>query len=151
MRFNDSIETQNANAQKSFQYRTGLPPVDLDRNGFAGKCSPYAAGCKGFNITASVVGTSNQLRATETRAKSSNTELVGGPFKARGDGALYNPDALSNALTPNGCFRKKCAKRLSEVTYDTWACIDIQNQAEVEIDKRGGIDTRSGLQYMSNC
>ena len=86
-----------------------------------------------------------------TRTHSKSTPLFGGAFKARGDGALANPDMLSQAWTPSGSYAKHCNKRLSEVMYDTWACQTAPNAPEVEFHPRGGISARMGLQYIGGC
>ena len=135
-----------------YQYRTAFPPDKLGKQ-FAKECTPYLGGCKQFQVTSSVVEDYEKVipgvKGWGRVGDRSNTELFGGPFKARGEGVLMNPDALSNAWTPVGGYRHHCNKPLSEVTYDTWACLGapLAYETKEHIPK----DTRQGLQYITKC
>jgi len=135
-----------------FQYRTAMPPNKLGRS-FAAECTPYLGGCKQFNVNSSVIDDYAKIipgKAGWSRdGRSASTELLGGPFKARGDGALNNPDALSAAWTPSGGYKAHCNKRLSEMSYDTWSCIGAP--LAIEPKEIIGADTRQGLQYITKC
>lgn len=135
-----------------YQYRTAYPPDKLGKQ-FAKECTPYLGGCKQFQMTASVVDDYEKVipgaKGWGRIGDRTNTELFGGPFKARGEGILTNPDALSNAWTPVGGSRHHCNKPLSEVTYDTWSCLGapLAYETKEHIPK----DTRQGLQYITKC
>lgn len=135
-----------------YNYRTAFPPNKLGKQ-FGKECTPYLGGCKQFRVDASVIddyekvipGTKGWARTGERP----QTELVGGAFKARGEGILRNPDALSAAWTPVDGYRHHCNKPLSEVTYDTWQCMGASLAYEgKELIPR---DTRQGLQYITKC
>lgn len=138
-----------------FQYYTDHIPNRLEKDTFPGTCPAFPGGCKQFHVNAKSVNAYDQVipgRAGWTRNYPSvSTELFGGAFKARGDGALTNPDALSRAWAPENGYTKHCNRRLSEVTYNTWACIEATNQSEAVFDFRGGMATRMGPQFISGC
>jgi hypothetical protein len=150
----DYVTAQERVSMFPYYYYTALVPNKLEDQ-FPGTCPAFAGGCKQFNVNArSVVDYDRVIPGSTgwTRiGPSRSTELFGGPFKARGDGALMNPDALSTAWTPDSGYTPRCTKRLSEVTYDTWACQTAKNASEDVFDLRGGVDTRQSLQYIGPC
>lgn len=138
-----------------YYYYTDHVPNRLEKQ-FPGSCPAFAGGCKQFNVNGASVNTYNDKiipgKNGWTRVQpSASTQIFGGPFKARGDGALTNPDSLSRVWTPQGGYAKHCSKRLSEVTYDTWLCHSAPNQSEDVFDLRGGVSARQGLQFISGC
>lgn len=138
-----------------FQYYTDLVPNRLEKQ-FPGTCPAFPGGCRQFRVNASAIGKYNDIipgvKGWTRVQPSASTQLFGGPFKARGEGILQNPDMLSSAWTPRGGYTKHCNKRLSEVTYQhNWVCHSAPNQAEEVFDKRGGISSRQGIQYISGC
>lgn len=139
------ITAQEKVSQFPFTYHTDLPP----NHPIA--CTTYAGGCKQQHVTDRGVDTLNQLLPGWTRThRSASTELFGGPFKARGDGALMNPDALSAAWTPIEGYEPHCSKKTSEIQGDSWYnCADVK--LGVEEGSRGGVSTRQGLQYITRC
>jgi hypothetical protein len=149
---------QSAYEQQStfqFKYHTDHVPNRLEKDVFPGTCPAFPGGCRQFHVNSKAV---NQYDAVipgkpgwTRNYPSTSTELFGGAFRARGDGALLNPDALSKAWTPENGYTKHCNRRLSEVTYDTWSCVDVTNESEAVFDLRGGIGTRMGLQYLTKC
>jgi hypothetical protein len=148
------VAAQARQSQFAYNYHTAFAPNKLETNPFAASCTTYTGGCKQFNVTGATVDTYSKKIipgvAGWTRTQpSASTQLIGGPFKARGDGALMNPDSVTEAWTPSGGSRHHCNKHLSEVTYDTWACINAP--LAVEEGVRGGVSTRQGLQYISGC
>lgn len=139
-----------------YRYHTALIPDKLDRTNIGKECVlPLAGPCKQFAVSGKTVDDYERvipgLRGfTRNGVRSTSTELVGGPFKARGDGALQHPDVLSDLMTPSGGWRPKCAKRLSEAAYDSpWTCMGAPLAWEGK--NWGGVDSRQGLQYIQNC
>ena len=154
--YNDEsfIAAQAKQSEYAFRYHTDIIPNRLETEPFSTSCTAYTGGCKQFHVTGASVDNYNARIipgvAGWTRTQpSASTQLIGGPFKARGDGALNNPNALSEAWAPSGGYKHHCNKPLAEVTYDTWSCIAAPNA--VEEDVRGGVSTRQGLQYLSSC
>jgi hypothetical protein len=153
----DDASWKTAHEQQSafpYKYHTAFAPTEFETAPFVKKCAPFAGGCKQFNVTASAVDAYNSkiLAGTPgfTRThRSASTQLIGGPFKARGDGPLMYPNTLSELLTPAEAYRPRCVKRLSEVNYETWQCINAP--LAVEVGVRGGVSTRQGLQYITQC
>ena len=146
------LRSQAAQSEYEFKYRTDLAPNKLGKQ-FARECAPYLGGCKQFNVNSNVVddyarvipGPAGWGRTGERI----QTQLMGGPFKARGEGILANPDALSEAWTPSGGYKQHCAKPLSETTFDTWQCMGapLAYETKDHIPK----DTRQGMQYITKC
>lgn len=139
------ITAQQKVSMYPFEYHTALPP------NAPVACTQYAGGCKQFRVTGSTVDTYNKLLpgGSSKKQRAASTELFGGPFKARGDGPLMAPDALSAAWTPAGGYAPHCAKKLSEVQYDRYNCAEVK--LAVELGARGGVSTRQGLQYITRC
>lgn len=139
-------------SEYEFGYRTAFPPDKLGKQ-FAKECTPYLGGCKQFNVNALVIDDYDKIIPGQNgwgrTGGRNNSEIFGGPFKARGDGVLANPDALTEAWTPSGGYRHHCNKPLAEVTWDTWSCIG----AELAYETKNHIpvDTRQGLQYITMC
>jgi len=153
---NDYLQLKTQELQFPFSYYTAFAPNKLERNPFHTACTKFSGGCKQFNVNGSNVDKYNQRivpgAAGGTRNfRSASTQIMGGPFKARGDGALMNPDALSQAWMPSGGFAPTFAKPLSEETYDTFACIEAKNASEDEFDLRGGIPTPQGPKKLYSC
>lgn len=140
-------------SMRPFEYYTGFAPSGYKTD----TCLAFPGGCRSYNLAGKAVDAYNGIipgTVGFTRViPSASTELFGGPFKARGEGILKNPDMLSAAWTPQGGFEKHCAKRLSEVSYVPYSmqCQTLPNQSEEAFDKRGGISTRMGIQYISSC
>lgn len=75
-----------------------------------------------------------------------NTELFGtAPFRARGDGHLFAPDA-SNMLMRNPVTEQRCGRPLSEKDTPRFDYIAFPNQAEWW--RRGGESSRLGPIYV---
>lgn len=150
MNSNQVLRTQAEQSQYQFDYVTGLVPNKLGKK-FANDCAPYAGGCKQFNVNAQVVDDYSRVvpLGLGREGERPKTELIGGPFKARGEGILKNPDALSEAWAPSGGYKQHCAKPLSETTFDTWSCIG----APLAYESKDQIpqDTRQGMQYITKC
>lgn len=143
------ISAHDTQSQYAYKYHTALVPDKLGKD-FAPHCTPYLGSeCKQFNTNGAVIDQYNAMIAKPARARSTATEIYGGPFKARGDGALKTPDVLSEMWTPARGYEQHCNKPLSEITYDTWACIEAPLANEVDV--RGGVSTRLGVQYIANC
>ena len=147
------LQNQTQQNEYGFNYVTALAPDKLGKN-FGAECYPYAGGCKQFNINSKVIddyprvvapGASGWTRGGERI----QTQLIGGAFKARGDGVLNNPDSLSNAWMPAGAYKQKCSRNLTEVTFDTWACMGAP--LVYETSDQIPQETRSGLQYITKC
>ena len=152
---NNDQKYMMAHARQSeyeFGYRTAFPPDKLGKM-FGKECSPYLGGCKQFNVNAMVIDDYDKVipgpKGWGRGMGRTNNEVFGGPFKARGEGILTNPDALSEAWTPTHGYTKHCNKPLSETTWDTWNCIGagLAYETADHIPK----DTRQGLQYITMC
>ena len=150
MNTNQVVKTQAEKSQYQFNYVTGLVPDKLGKE-FASACAPYSGGCKQFNVNSRVIDDySKVIPAGWGRdGERIQTQLMGGAFKARGEGILRNPDALSEAWTPAGGYQKHCGKNLSETTFDTWQCIGAP--LAYETNDQIPQDTRQGLQYITKC
>lgn len=137
------------------RYYMDYAPNKLETMPFSAACSAYAGGCRQFNVNSTAVNKYERVipgkEGWTRNYRSASTEIVGGPFKARGDGPLMYTDALSQLWTPAGGYAPHCAKRLSEVTYDRFACVNAANNSEDVFDLRGGINTRQGVQYTERC
>lgn len=141
-------------SMRPFDYYTGYAPSGSNFE----TCTVFPGGCMGYNMPGKAVDAYNSSilygKPGFTRvAPSASTELFGGPFKARGEGILKNPDGLSAAWTPKGGYEKHCAKRLSEISYIPFSmeCQGVPNSSDDAFDKRGGVSTRMGVQYISSC
>lgn len=147
------IAAQEMMSSFPYRYYTDLVPNKLETERFPNGCPAFPGGCKQFAVNARAVNDYPKVAIPSwTRDQpSASTELYGGPFKARGDGVMQNPDSLSNAWTPSTTYNTRCAKRLSEVTYDTWTCLDAPLSSDDAFPQRGGISTRMGLQYIGGC
>lgn len=148
---NQFIAEQHRQSTFEFGYRTDMPPDKLGKN-FAPACSPYPAGCVQQHVNSKVVDDYPKVIPGVmgwAREKSSSTELLAGPFKARGEGILNNPDALSEAWTPSGGYAPICNRKIAERTWDTLSCVNAPLVAEGE--GWGGVDTRMGLQFITKC
>lgn len=148
-------EYRQAHARQSeyeFGYRTAFPPNKLGKS-FSQACTPYLGGCKQFRMNAQVVEDYDRVipgpKGWSRGGDRVSTQVFGGPFKARGEGVLRNPDGLSAAWTPDGGYKHHCNKPLSEVTYDTWQCIGapLAYETSAVIPQ----DTRQGMMYITKC
>lgn len=146
----ESMVQSGTQGEYGYRYRTDLAPNKLDKH-FAKHCAPVAGGCKQFNVNSAVVDDyASIVVGVEGRVgKSTSTELFGGAFKARGDGALQNPNALSEAWMPSGGYHGACNKKVSERTFDRWSCMGAPLTYEPEW--WNGSDTRQSIQYISKC
>ena len=148
---NAFVAEQARQSTFEFGYRTGMVPDKLGKS-FAPACAPYPAGCRQFHVNRKVVDDYTKVVPGARgwgREKSSSTELIGGPFKARGEGALQNPDALSEAWTPSGGFEPVCNRKIAERQWDTWSCVNAPMAYEGK--DWGGADTRQGVQFITKC
>jgi hypothetical protein len=150
------VTLQEQDLGYAYRYTTAIIPDKLDRTNFGKECVVSQTGpCRQFAVNSKTVDDYERVIPgfkgyTRNGIRSTSTELVGVPFKARGDGALYNPNALSDLLTPTSGWRPKCAKPLSEVTYDApFTCMGAPLAFEGK--NWGGVDSRQGIQYLQNC
>ena len=147
------IMSQTQASEYEYCYRTAFPPNKLGKQ-FYKECSPYLGGCKQFRVDAYVVEDYDKVipgaKGWGRTGDRINTPLFGGAFKARGEGILANPDALSAAWTPVNAYKQHCNKTLSEVTYDSWQCMGAPVAVEPN-DLYKPKDTRQGLQYITKC
>lgn len=153
----DDVAWQTAHEKQSafpYQYYTAYAPREFEYTPFAKKCAPFAGGCRQFKVSGATVDAFNSKILSGTAGftrthRSASTQIIGGPFKARGDGPLMFPNTLSELLTPAEAYRPRCVKKLSETQYDTFQCINAP--LAVEAGVRGGVGTRQGLQYITQC
>lgn len=148
---NQFVKEQARQSMFEFAYRTDMPPDKLGKT-FAQACAPYPAGCVQQHVNSKVVDDYEKVVPGVSgwaREKSASTELLAGPFKARGEGILRNPDALSEAWTPSGGYAPICNRKIAERHWDTWSCINAPLAWEPK--GWGGVDTRQGLQFITKC
>ena len=144
--------TQTQQSEYAYNYTTALVPDKLGKQ-FGTMCAPYSGGCKQFNVNSKVIDDYERVIAGPAgwgrTGERIQTQLMGGAFKARGEGILRNPDALSEAWAPTGGYTQRCSKPLAEVTFDTWQCMG----APLAYETKDQIpqDTRQGMQYITKC
>lgn len=136
------VRAMASQSQFPFEYHTKYSPWNA---------CPVSNCNKQFRTGPYQVDTLNSLiDATPTRVlehgNRPNTELFGtAPFRARGDGHLFAPDA-SNALMRNPVTEQVCARQVSEREYPRYDYIAFPNQAEWW--RRGGESSRLGPIYV---
>ena len=143
---------QSRNQQKQYAYVTAFPP-SLPPSAFPAACSSAVGNCSQKhpgNEAVDVLSSFMVPPATRPNPKP-QTELVGGPFKARGDGLLKHTDTY-NRLVGN-TYNPRCgSKRFSERDPDRWQCISAPLATEDPRQfgfPRGGLGTRVGPAYFS--
>jgi hypothetical protein len=146
------IDAYTKASEYEWKYRTNFVPDQLNAN-FWQQCSPFPGGCKQFAVNKNVVDNFDKnivyTSRSQTRQRMPSTELVGGVFKARGDGPLSKTDTLSMLWMPPNGYSPHCAHPVTETTFDSWQCMAAP--LAVEPASIIGSDTRQGTQYITKC
>jgi hypothetical protein len=121
-------------------YNTSFPP-DIEN---AKQCGA-TPGCRSYHVNKFIVEDFEKVlpvtRSSMTRDRLPQTSAFGLPFRQRGDGQLFLPDASNDVRFPKTQFEHECDRALAEVPYDRWHCVSfpLAWQSWKSVDSRQGV------------
>lgn len=137
------IDTQALVNEKQFSYTTSFPPSPVPNP----KCQTNV-GCRTYYVNKFIVDDFDKVlpvrRDVMTRNRLPSTELVNGPFRARGDGQILFPDNSNDLRYPATGINAQCDRLLSEIPYNRFYCVNFP--LAYEFEGWEGVDSRQGHQ-----
>lgn len=121
-------------------YTTSFPPNPED----AQKCG-VTPGCRTYYVNRFIVEDYDKVlpvtKSSMTRDRLPQTSAFGLPFRQRGDGQLFMPDASNEVRYPRDTFEHECDRALAEVPYNRWHCVSfpLAYQSWKSVDSRQGV------------
>lgn len=130
-------DTVNTDIQ---QYNTSFPP-NVEN---AAKCG-VTPGCRTYHVNKFIVDDFDKVlpvtKASMTRDRLPQTSAFGLPFRQRGDGQMFMPDASNDVRYPRDTFVHECDRALAEVPFNRWHCVSfpLAYQSWKSVDSRQGV------------
>ena len=146
-----SASEQMRQNNKMFEHVTTIPP----NQEFAQECNSTSVGCTArYHPNQHIISDLDKVwpvrKSSMTRDRLPSIEIFGNPFRAQGDGLMYNPDAWNKAWLPsNKNSRQQCNRILAEKPYNRFYCHNAPNAYEWK--SWNGIDSRQGNMIFTPC